>query len=362
MGITFKRFAECVPYVISIKKPILLRGKHGIGKSQVVYDFANEIGMPVIERRASQMTEGDLLGLPKAKSRKGCTVWLPPEWLKTACDTPVVLFLDEVDRAVTEVRQGLFELTDSRKIAGNTLHENTIVFAAVNGGDNSSLYQVGEMDPAELDRWVVFDIEPDVEEWLEWAKENRIFYIITDFIRQFPQHLEHKDSFEPNKVYPSRRSWVRLSDSIIKDNLVEPGKTSSLLFNLTNAYCGQEAAFAFQDFVKQYKNSMTAEDILEKDKWKDTMGFGINEQIVLLEKIEATECFKRDLTDTEINNLTNWFLILPSEIAMKFWSVLGEGNFNNSTRMYEIRPDTYDYVIKLIKSDINKEENKNENE
>jgi hypothetical protein len=34
------------------------------------------------------------------------------------------LFLDEVDRATLEVRQGIFELTDSRKLNGHYLHED----------------------------------------------------------------------------------------------------------------------------------------------------------------------------------------------------------------------------------------------
>jgi MoxR-like ATPase len=150
MGITFKAFGECVGFVTNIQKPVLLRSRHGVGKSSCVYAYAEHLGMPVIERRASQMTEGDLLGLPKLEGGK--TEWIPPAWLKEACDNPVVLFIDEIDRATVEVRQGFFELTDSRKIAGWELHPNTLIFAAVNGGEHGAQYQVGEMDPAELDR------------------------------------------------------------------------------------------------------------------------------------------------------------------------------------------------------------------
>ena len=64
MAVDFKTFLEVTPYVTAIHKPVLLRGRHGVGKSQVVYQFAESIGLPVVERRASQMTEGDLVGLP----------------------------------------------------------------------------------------------------------------------------------------------------------------------------------------------------------------------------------------------------------------------------------------------------------
>ena len=140
MSVDFATFTSVVPHILAAKLPVLIRGRHGVGKSQVVYQIAEERGLPIIERRASQMTEGDLLGLPDTADSeidgRKATTWNAPDWLVTACANPVVLFLDEVDRAVMEVRQGLFELTDSRKINGWHLHPDTLIIAAVNGGDH----------------------------------------------------------------------------------------------------------------------------------------------------------------------------------------------------------------------------------
>ena len=63
MAVDFKTFVDVVGFVTDVRKPVLLRGRHGIGKSTVVYQYADKVGMPVVERRASQMTEGDLVGL-----------------------------------------------------------------------------------------------------------------------------------------------------------------------------------------------------------------------------------------------------------------------------------------------------------
>ena len=97
MSVDFKTFLQIVPHITNVRKPVLLRGRHGVGKSEVVYQFASTVGLPVVERRASQMTEGDLLGLPKLDDN--VTAWCAPDWLAHACNEPVVLFLDEVDRA-----------------------------------------------------------------------------------------------------------------------------------------------------------------------------------------------------------------------------------------------------------------------
>ena len=330
MAITFKSFIECVPFVINIRKPILLRSRHGVGKSAIVYQLAEKLDIPVVERRASQMTEGDLLGLPKLSN--GRTEWLPPDWLKTACDEKVVLFIDELDRATPEVRQGFFELADSRKIAGHVLHPDTLVFAAINGGEHVAQYQVGEMDPAELDRWTVFVIEPSIEDWLNWGKEI-LHSIVWNFINDNHQHLEHNKDFEPNKVYPSRRSWHRLSDCIKNNKLCDEKHNESnrqIVFNVANAFIGLEGAVAFDDYCKNYQYLLSADDVLDKGKIEETKKLNITEQLALIERIEATDCFKRELTAKEIKNLVYYFISLPSELSMKLWDSVINTNKNET--------------------------------
>jgi midasin (ATPase involved in ribosome maturation) len=347
MAVDFKTFSEIVGYITAVRKPVLLRGRHGIGKSTGVYQYAAKLGMPVVERRASQMTEGDLVGLPSVSGNS--TSFNPPDWFKEACDNPVVLFLDEVDRATLEVRQGIFELTDSRKLNGHHLHKDTLVFAAVNGGESGDQYQVGEMDPAELDRWTVFDLEPSVEDWLTWASDNSIDGALWDFINHNRQHLEHSDDFEPNKVYPSRRSWERLNDCLTKAELLTEASTT--LFNLTAAFVGFEAAVAFNDFIANYDRQVSVEDILIRGDFTKVADFGINEHTAMVDKFEAVESFKEELPQAQIDNLARYFIMLPSEVAMKLWSVLGAGALNNTVNLHQAEIDdksVSSYLVEIL--------------
>jgi len=36
MAIDFSTFIQVVPHVTAVKKPVLVRGRHGVGKSEVV--------------------------------------------------------------------------------------------------------------------------------------------------------------------------------------------------------------------------------------------------------------------------------------------------------------------------------------
>jgi hypothetical protein len=339
MSIDFATFTTVAPHILDSKLPVLIRGRHGVGKSEVVYQIAAARNLPVVERRASQMTEGDLLGLPDTADTtingRKATTWNAPDWLVTACEQPVMLFLDEVDRATQEVRQGLFELTDSRKINGWRLHADTLIVAAVNGGEHGAQYQVGEMDPAELDRWTVFDVEPSDEDWLKWAN-GKVNGILWDFINHNRQHLEHKGDFEPNKVYPSRRSWKRFNDTAVSTGVFGEDGNRDLLFNLATAFVGFEGAVSLRDFVEKYDFQVSIDDILNSGDLTKTKKWGINDHAAMIEKFEASDVFTETLTEDQVTNLANYFVTLPSEVAMKLWTVLGDtDNIDNVVALHK---------------------------
>lgn len=342
MAIDFSKFCRVAPVIVTGKHtyPVMLRARHGVGKSTVVYAIADSLAwdpkaravvlragtdLPpyrVIERRASQMTEGELTGLPENAGDR--TKWNPPDWFKEACEEPVVLFLDELDRGVAEVRQGFFELADSRKIYGNTLHAGTVIFAACNSGEDGSQYTVNEMDPAELDRWTVFDIDPTVEDWLLWAKDH-VDRVVWDFINHNHDHLEHRGEFEPNKVYPSRRSWDRFSQKATAAGVLEdPNANTELIFALALGFVGVEAALSFVDFCKNYERQVTVADILDRGDFAKVKDFGVNEHTAMVGKMDASKAFEVVLTETQVKNLAEYFMLLPSEAAMVLWTAIGK--------------------------------------
>ncbi len=340
MSFDFATFLKTVPAILDARLPVLIRGRHGVGKSEVVYQIARDRGLPVVERRASQMTEGDLLGMPSPDlvevNGVGASAFAPFAWLIRACTEPVVLFLDEVDRATTEVRQGIFELTDSRKIAGWRLHPDTLVLAAVNGGEHGSQYQVGEMDPAELDRWTVFDVEPSTEDWLNYAA-GKVDPILWDFINGNRAHLEHNDDYEPNKVYPSRRSWMRFNNTVSNLGLFSEDGDKMLLLNLATTFVGFEAAVALRDFVQKYEFQVSIEDLLDEGSFEKTANWGINDHAAMVEKMQAAGTFNTAITDAQVANLATWFTSMPSEICMKLWAVISENDEDgtNAIRLHK---------------------------
>jgi len=160
--------------------------------------------------------------------------------------------------------------------------------------------------------------------------------MVWDFINHNRKHLEHEGDFEPNKVYPSRRSWDRFCTTSAPANVFGEGGDRDLLFNLATAFLGFEAAVSLRDFVEKYEWQVTIEDILDEGDLSKCEKWGINDHAAMIEKFEASDSFVEDLSESQITNLAAYFITLPSEIAMKLWTVLGDAdNINNVVALHK---------------------------
>ena len=161
----------------NIQSSLMLWGAPGIGKSAIVANVAKKNKIDLIDLRISQLAPTDLRGLPVPENNKA--KWYIPEFLPTKGKG--ILFLDEINRATIEVQQCAFQLVLDRQINGIKLHPETRIYAAINEG---SEYQVLDMDPALLRRFWTMALEPTVEDWLLWARENNdISKIMQVFIK-----------------------------------------------------------------------------------------------------------------------------------------------------------------------------------
>jgi len=256
---TFKNIVPNLPEDISV----LVSGATGVGKSDIFHQIGEKLGLPVIDRRLSQMTEGDIIGLPSLAD--GTTKFVPVDWIVKAAHEPVVLFLDEINRATIEVQQCAFQLVLDREINGVKLHPETRVYAAINEGSN---YQVNDMGPALLRRFWAVKLEPTVDDWIAWARGcDDIDSAVIDFIDQNQSHLNHSGDFEPGKVYPNPASWHRLCRSL-KHIQWDPtdlcgSEVPAGFYSLCTGFVGMEASIALVDFVQKYDKQFSALDVLD---------------------------------------------------------------------------------------------------
>lgn len=195
---------------------ILLVGRHGIGKSQIIQEHYQAKKMQVVPFFLGQMSDpGDLIGLMHKNEKTGHSEFMPPWWWPDD-ERPVVLFLDEMNRARPEILQSIMDLALNRILAGRRLPKGSIVVSAVNEGEQ---YQLTDLDPALVSRFNVYHFQPTVADWLVWADKQGLDARVIQFIRQNPAFLDgddattlYKDGFANSlQKSPDRRAWVRVS-------------------------------------------------------------------------------------------------------------------------------------------------------
>ncbi|MCQ2136586.1 MAG: AAA family ATPase, partial [Bacteroidales bacterium] len=165
---------------------IMLVGNHGIGKSEILTEFYSKKGMKVVPLFLGQMDPGDLIGLPHKNEKTSRTEFLPPYWFPID-GKPIVLFLDELNRARPETLNAIFDLCLNRCLAGRSLPEGSRVISAVNAGDQ---YQLTDLDPALVSRFNIVTFKPTVQEWMLWAKKNDLDERVISFIQEHQMWLD----------------------------------------------------------------------------------------------------------------------------------------------------------------------------
>lgn len=276
---------------------IMLMGKHGIGKSQILEKFFTAKGAKVVTLFLGQMSDpGDLIGIPHKNEETGKTEFLPPFWFPTDGQS-VVLFLDELNRARPEVLQTIMDLALNRKLAGRSLPEGSRIISAVNNGDE---YQLTELDPALVSRFNVYEFVPSVEEWLLWAVKHNLDERVIQFISANKGELDGTPNNDCLEKSPDRRAWHRVSD-IIQNKPKLTASSKAIIAGIV----GQRSAVHFFEFLDKNKLISASELLLgdfakNKEKLLDykTPEFAVinDSMFVLLEKECAGDCSEPKFT------------------------------------------------------------------
>jgi MoxR-like ATPases len=270
------------------RKSILLKGTHGIGKTEWVSSMAEKLGLKLVIWHASHAADaGDITGLPfritetdpETGKTYEVTRFAKPQWMIQ--NQPVLLLLDEINRGLSIALNAIMQLTNNGTYDDISLPEGSRIFACINPEEDGK-YDVGTMDAAQLDRFAIYDFLPTVEEWLEWAVKKGLDFRVTGYIQSHPTNLDPYTNQELVKsvqgkdcgVLPSRRCWEQVSDTIKNgdvDKAWEGTEGTKLLTEIVAGLVGSGAALDFISYFKAQGNALSPKMLMEADKIDATL-------------------------------------------------------------------------------------------
>ena len=332
---------------------IMAIGIHGIGKSEFFKDYFQKRGYAIVMLFLGQMADaGDLIGLPDRTMVTFCygdkevtqkiTEFCPPKWWPRDNNTKLVLFLDEFNRGKPEVYQCIMEMVLNRQLNGLPLPPQTRIIAAINPLDDKFGYQVTELDPALFDRFNVYGFAPSRKEWVYWAIDAKVHKLVIGFIiKHGAAHLDPPANGKMGVVYPSRRSWVRLSNIIQKNPKLLAEEDFVTLRDISAGIIGEAASSAFYNFIREQQKGIhpgkivTAWDDEVEKKVKSLNNMDLlmlnMELAVHLEEeednyfgnMESKEGKKQ--RDKYAYNIWQYLQSVPREIMANFYDYISDG-------------------------------------
>ncbi len=200
-----KKLIQCMAQ----EQSFLLLSPPGAGKSEMVYQAAQEMGLPCRSLLGTQIAPEDVSGIPRIVGER--SVFCPPRLLLPERPEPFCLFLDELPACAPDVQKAFYSLLLERRIGEHALPKGTWVVAAGNRMQDRAL--VRAMSSALVNRVTILHVRVDVDEWLEWARRQRVRPEILSFVASMPDALMRPVPGEPTP-FSTPRAWAAFSRAL----------------------------------------------------------------------------------------------------------------------------------------------------
>jgi hypothetical protein len=200
-----KKLVQCMAQ----EQSFLLLSAPGVGKSEMVYQAAEEAGLPCRSLLGTQIAPEDVSGIPRIVGER--SVFCPPRILLPERPEPFCLFLDELPACTPDVQKAFYSLLLERRLGEHALPAGTWVVAAGNRMQDRAL--VRALSAALINRVAILHIRVDADEWQAWAARNGVRADIRSFIAHMPDALMRAVPSEP-VPFSTPRAWALLSRAL----------------------------------------------------------------------------------------------------------------------------------------------------
>lgn len=196
--LTFEQLRPFMEADLKSNQTPALLGPPGIGKSSLVNDLARNLQTKVFTLQVNQLADrADLTGVRAVQddvTKEWKQVMFPHATIADAIqygkdhpnETPI-LFLDEFNRATSDITSAILSLQTERRIGHHYLPKNLLLVVAGNDKGN-----VTGVDQASTSRFSIYHVMPDLETYL--AVNPKLNPFIREVLMQFPADLMAEDA------------------------------------------------------------------------------------------------------------------------------------------------------------------------
>ncbi|MCR4641467.1 MAG: AAA family ATPase [Lachnospiraceae bacterium] len=204
------------------QRPIFLKGAPGIGKTAIMEQIAQELGIALVSYSMTHHTRQSAIGLPLIEKKNygggECAVseYTMSEIIAAVYDTMEesglkegILFLDEINCVSETLYPSMLQFLQYKVFGRHRVPEGWVVVTAGNPPEYNRM--VREFDVVTMDRLRLMEVEADVRAFLDYAAERRIHAAILSYLELRKEHFYVMELVAGGREYVTARGWEDLS-------------------------------------------------------------------------------------------------------------------------------------------------------
>ena len=210
---------------VEAQRPVFLMGPPGIGKTAIMKQIADELGVGLVSYSMTHHTRQSTLGLPKIVHKTyGDQEYDVSEYTMSEIFSSVydlmedsgvrrgILFLDEINCVSETLTPTMLQFLQCKTFGRHQMPEGWIVVTAGNPPEYNR--SAREFDIVTWDRLKRIDIEPDYPAWKEYALRRGTHASILTYLDAKKQNFYQIENTVDGKQFVTARGWCDLSDMI----------------------------------------------------------------------------------------------------------------------------------------------------
>jgi hypothetical protein len=248
---------ELLTKAIPKRRPVLVAGAPGIGKTQLVEQTAQALGFNLIVSHPAVSDPTDFKGLPWFDAKSKVADFRPIGEFAAAllATMPTVWFFDDLAQAPESVQAACMQLFLARRVGEHILPDCVTFVAATNGRQHRAGAR-GLLEPVKSRFATIVELHTDIDAWARWAFDAGISPMLIAFLRYRPELLSKFEASADLTNSPSPRTWQHAAQ--IEDLDLSAEVESVALAGAV----GEAAATEYQVFRRMYKSLVNVDAIL----------------------------------------------------------------------------------------------------
>lgn len=255
------------------QRPVFLLGAPGIGKTAIMEQIAQELGIALVSYSMTHHTRQSALGLPFITHREyegvsyDVSEYTMSEIIAAIYDVMAasgikegILFLDEINCVSETLAPSMLQFLQYKVFGRHQVPEGWVIVTAGNPPEYNK--SVREFDVVTLDRMKILEVEAEYDSWREYAGKQNIHTAVVNYLDMKKEDFYQVETTVRGRNYVTARGWEDLSQMLYLYEEEEIPVEEALVGQyLRNARVAREFT-AYYDLYRKYQNDYHVEDIL----------------------------------------------------------------------------------------------------